>query len=136
MQRVARAVNGTKRNEVDIASIVNQVIENHGLPVTSDESKKKRVVRVERLIAHVFEREPGLMTYVSGMTRHLKFTDCMSMARMREILHWHSSDQILKAYYRDYVCEKTNQDPDEFVDLMKLVHFQATICQQSLAETR
>ncbi|KAI0911229.1 hypothetical protein F4823DRAFT_561071 [Ustulina deusta] len=98
----------------------NPIPQNHGLPVTSDESNKKRVVRVERLIAHVFARESGLMTYVSGMTRHLKFTDY----------------QILKAYYRDYVCEKTNQDPDEFVDLMKLVHFQATICQQRLAETR
>ncbi|KAJ4230828.1 hypothetical protein NW759_002817 [Fusarium solani] len=102
LQRVARAVQGTRRNEVDIGSIANQVIEDHGLPVTSDESNTQRTHRVESLIKHVFERESLLMTYVSGVTRHLKFTDY----------------QVLKAY-RDYVCEKTNQDPDGFVDLMK-----------------
>ncbi|KAH8721044.1 hypothetical protein HC256_001414 [Beauveria bassiana] len=95
LQKFARATRRAKRGEVDVASIVNQVFEDHGLPVTSDESNKMRAARVEYMIGRIFEKESLLMTYVSGMTRRLKFTDY----------------QILKAY-RDY-------DPNEFVDLMK-----------------
>ncbi|KAF1738489.1 hypothetical protein CRV24_000415 [Beauveria bassiana] len=102
LQKFARATRRAKRGEVDVASIVNQVFEDHGLPVTSDESNKMRAARVEYMIGRIFEKESLLMTYVSGMTRRLKFTDY----------------QILKAY-RDYVCEMTRQDPNEFVDLMK-----------------
>lgn len=85
LQMFAWAGKGTKRDDVDIASIVDQAIEGHSCPVTSDESKKERAYRVERLISHVFVREPLFMTYVSGMAHRLKSTNCMSM------LVWHRS---------------------------------------------